>query len=72
MTDPDPDETLNNKFAPEGWGADMKAPSHLRPYSAGRYLTEQMVPKLWAEIKEIQVRIKEREKQRRYREWLAR
>ena len=72
MTDFDRDETLNNKYAPEGWGTEVNVPSHLRPLSAGLYLTETMVPRLWIEIREIQRRAKEREKERRYREWLAR
>lgn len=72
MTDFDRDETLNNKYAQEGWGADSKVPSHLRPVAAGLYLTETMVPQLWIEIRKMQRRIKEREKERRYREWLAR
>lgn len=66
MFDPDYDETLNNKYAPEGWGAGMRVPSHHRPQAAGEYLTMHMVPRLWTEIREIQER-----RNRGVRVWLV-
>jgi hypothetical protein len=56
MREPEYEEMLSNKYAPEGWGAGFRTPSHLRPQAAGEYLTSRMVPKLWAEIWDIQNR----------------
>jgi len=64
-------EILNNKYAAEGWGTDPKVPSHLRPVAAGEYLTANMVPLLWIEIRQIQRNREKAELERRYKEWLA-
>ena len=58
MSEPKYEDMLSNKYAPEGWGADFRTPSHYRPQAAGEYLTAHMVPKLWAEIREMQDRSK--------------
>lgn len=58
MPEYDYDEALANKYAPEDWGVDPRVPSHLRPQAAAEYLTTRMVPKLWAEIREMQDRSK--------------
>jgi hypothetical protein len=66
MFDPDYEESLSNRYAPEGWGADLGTPSHYRPLAGGEYLTAHMVPKLWDEIRAIQDR-----KNRRVKTWLV-
>lgn len=67
MSEPEYEDMLSNKYAPEGWGADFRTPSHYRPQAAGEYLTERMVPRLWDEIRAIQNRAN-----RRVKTWLVR